>query len=168
MCCTLDVPSHCKTGPYVSSMSVNMEDQVVEDDLEDLDDLENIEGENNAPHKSRQCKKGSEEKNNLERSTLVDASNEAVWQPRMRHWQPGRVSGLCTFAFDRTELGKTRRLRLNTQRGGKEDYSHPRKEVWEGEVEQVELEEVVGGTDGVVPPSYEVEGDHRHSGLSER
>ena len=33
---------------------------------------------------------------------------------------------------------------MNTQRGGKEeDCSHPRKEVWEGEVEQVEQEQVV-------------------------
>ena len=170
MCCTLDVPSHCKTGPCISSMSVNVEDQVAEDDVEDLDDLENIEGENNAPHKSRQRKKGSEEKNNLERNTLADASDEACianWcsaQCRSRWhkiWgqQCGNhacdtgdpdesracvrcTEGLCS-AFDRTELGKTRRLRLNTQRGGKEDCSHPRKEVWEGEVEQVELEEVV-------------------------
>ena len=101
----------------MSSMSVNVEDQVAEDDVEDLDDLENIEGENNAQHKSRQRKKGSEEKNNLERNTLVDASDEAcianwqctvqkplaqdlgttVWQPRMRHWRPGQVSGLCTL-----------------------------------------------------------------------
>ena len=52
------------------------------------------------------------------------------------------TEGLCNVS-DRTELGKTRRLRLNTQRGGKEDCSHQRKEVGEEEVEQVELEEVV-------------------------
>ena len=80
---------------------------MAEDDVEDLDDLENIVGENNAPHKSRQRKKGSEERNNLARNTLADASDEArklvqctvrkplaqvldttVWQPRMRHWRP--------------------------------------------------------------------------------
>ena len=43
-------------------MSVNVESQVAEDSVEDFDDLENIEGENNAPHQSRQHKKGSEEK----------------------------------------------------------------------------------------------------------
>ena len=44
-------------------MNVNVEDQVA--DVEDLDDLENIEAENNAPYKSRQHKKGSEEKINV-------------------------------------------------------------------------------------------------------
>ena len=151
-------------------MSANVEDQVAEDDVEDLDDLENIVGDNNAPHKSRQRKTGSEERNNSVRNTLADASDEACianWcNARCRsHWHKiwgqrcgnhacdtgdpdeSRACVRCTEGsckvFGRTELGKTRRLRLNTQSGGKEDCSHPRKEMWEGEVEQVELEEVV-------------------------
>ena len=152
MCCTLDVPSHCKTGPCKPSMSVNVEDQVAEDDVEDYDGLENIEGENNAPHKNQQRKTGSEEKNNLEWNTLADASDEAcianwcnaqcrsrwhkIWGQRCGNHacdtgDPDEsracvrcTEGLCS-AFDRTELGKTRRLRLNTRRGGKEDCYHP-------------------------------------------
>ena len=62
---------------------------------------------------------------------------------------------LATLTSLGPELDKMRRLRLNTQRGGKEDCSHPRKEVWEGEVEHVELEEVVEAVALVVAHGYE-------------
>ena len=111
MCCTLD----CKTGPCISSMSVNVDDQVVEDDVEDLDDLENMK-----VRTMRRTRAENARRARRRREHWCSAQCKSRWHkiwgqqcgnhacdtgdPNESRACARCTEGLCS-AFDRTELG---------------------------------------------------------------